>query len=149
MTKQTPFNFNQNNYKRVKDYLPPPTECRYCLGEVTIKHHKDYYGKEYGNYPWLYSCDGCKASVRIHPNTDIPLGVLADKRLKDQRKVIKNRFIQIGEDFNLHRGKMYDLLSSEMDIPKRNCHFGWFIEEDLTVAGEALNRVVKKLSRGR
>lgn len=145
--EQTPFDFFRSNYEKVKDYLPPPKTCRYCKGSVTIKHHKDYYGKVYGKYPWLYACNGCGASVGIHPNTDIPLGVLADKKLRKMRTVVKERFITIKDDFDISTSDMYTLLSLEMRIPKRECHFGWFTEERLMLAGEALDKLEKRIMR--
>ena len=77
---------------RVKDYMAPPTECRYCGGSVDIVTHDQLYGRTYSKWPYLYECSGCDAYVGMHPETDLPLGTLANKHLRDSRKVAKNMF---------------------------------------------------------
>lgn len=145
---QTPFDFDSKNYSFVRDILPPPTICHYCFSSVKIMSHKEYYGHDRGSYPWVYACTQCKASTGIHKNTDLPLGIIANKQLRAHRGEIKQRFLSICEDFEISIDEMYKILAKYMKISRRNCHFAWFLNKDLTLAGEMLGKIQRKLSNG-
>lgn len=119
------FKPNKKHYNRVKDKLAIPTTC-HCGGVVKVKHHSEIYGKPYGDWPWMYVCENgnCRASVGMHPQTDLPLGTLADAQTRGARRAAKQAFLEVHG--HLDKSEAYALLANILGIPKRECHFGWF-----------------------
>jgi len=111
---------------RVKNPLPPPDTCPYCDSNVDLITHKEKYGRNYGNWPFLYACRYCDAYVGLHPDTDIPLGTLADHQLREARKAAKARFHDLMRMNGFTRNEAYRWLKDAMGIDKKYCHFGWF-----------------------
>lgn len=116
---------------RVKDRLDAPTSCPYCDGKVELVSNAEiYHGMEYGDWPYAYLCRGCRAYVGLHPNTDLPLGTLADKETREARKSVKPRFFDLTRTrFGGDRSAAYLWLADRMGIPKEQCHFGMFTEQ--------------------
>lgn len=131
---------------KVSDRVPIPTQCRYCQGEVTLVTQEAFYGKSYGRWPYLYLCGSCLARVGLHPNTDIPLGTLADDRLRQQRQVAKTAFLHLRQIGGLTPTQAYTRLANVMGIPKRECHFAWFELKDCAAALAIINHEIDKVS---
>lgn len=131
---KTPQNPSRKAVKRVANPLPVPTTCHYCGGDVKCDHHNDVYGQEYGDWPWMYRCQNtaCGAYVGLHQFTNIPLGTLANKALRDARHTAKNLFNPIWQGFKyverrrIARTKAYEWLAGQLNIPTAECHFAWF-----------------------
>lgn len=122
--------------KRVTDGAPPPTECRYCSGDVELVSNSEVYkGREYGDWPYAYLCRPCDAYVGLHPNTDLPLGTLANKELRESRKVNKWLFIELTKDKGWSRTQAYHWLAKRMRIKPSRCHWGVFDIDDCEMAG--------------
>ena len=86
--------------RRVTAPMPAPEFCRYCRSTVSIRSNAAVYGgREYGAWPYVYLCDSsdCGAYVGIHPHTDIPLGTLADRELRESRKINKGAFLRLSK----------------------------------------------------
>lgn len=113
---------------RVKDPLPKPTECPYCAGVVELIENSRKYGRSYGAWPYMYACSECDAYVGLHPQTDIPLGTLADQPLREARKESKRVFFNWIAKEGIPRGKAYSRLAKMMGIETKHCHFGHFDE---------------------
>ncbi|NUT87145.1 hypothetical protein HNO91_11975 [Pseudomonas corrugata] len=117
--------------KRVKNPLPAPTICRYCAGFVDLVSNAEIYnGREYGDWPYAYLCEDCKAYVGVHPDTDIPLGTLAAAQLRKDRNTAKDAFHRVKEARGFSRSLAYQWLAGKMGIEVGACHFGWFEEDD-------------------
>ena len=84
----------------------------------------------------MYLCDNCEAYVGLHPNTDIPLGPLADKDLRGARKHHKADFLELQRLCGWRRKEAYAWLARKMNIPIEECHFGWFEIEQCEQAGK-------------
>lgn len=118
--------------KRVKNPLPVPTECRYCQGTVRLANNSEVYGRSYGSWPYLYLCENtqCRAYVGLHPRTDIPLGSLADARLREARKNEKRHFDRLWrpgpQAMFSNRSEAYSWLADKLEIPLAACHWAWF-----------------------
>ncbi|USD59038.1 hypothetical protein J4N45_10900 [Vibrio sp. SCSIO 43140] len=143
---KTPWNPSKRAIKRVKNPLPVPKTCCYCGSSVGILHHNDIYGREYGDWPWVYACSCCDSYVGLHPFTDIPLGTLADKTLRDTRNQCKRFFTRLHTYHGLSRNDAYHRLASEMGIDKESCHFGWFDIEQCVKAKNACLRIAETLT---
>ena len=127
---------------RVKDRLPAPTRCNCCDGMVELVSNAEiYHGREYGDWPYAYLCRGCGAYVGLHPNTDVPLGTLADKPTREARKSAKAVFMSlVGHLFKGDRTAGYAWLAAGMRIDPRRCHFGMFTVEQCAQAITFMNR---------
>lgn len=124
--------------KRVKDRLDPPTRCHLCSNPVRLALNREIYGQDYGAWPFVYLCRGCGAYVGLHPETDLPLGTLADRPTREARKYAKNLFMPIvNKRFKRNRDAAYGWLAREMGIDKRLCHFALFTEDQAHRAARA------------
>lgn len=112
--------------RRVKNPLPAPTECRHCQGPVDLVGNEAVYGRQYGKWPYLYRCVQCDAFVGLHPDTDIPLGTLAKKDLREARKSAKALFHEVQARKGWSRNQSYAWLATRTSTPPEECHFGWF-----------------------
>jgi len=121
--------------KRVKNPLPIPTACRYCGDSVVLVNNSEIYnGRTYGDWPYAYLCSGCRAYVGLHPDTDIPLGTLANDQLRKDRNASKAVFHRLKEDRGFSRTLAYQWLAGQMGISVDECHFGWFEHEQCAQA---------------
>lgn len=135
--------------KRVIDWVKPPVNC-HCCGEpgVILTGNDAVYGRSYGKWPYCYLCPHCNAYVGLHPDTDLPLGFMADSFDRDARKTAKDVFFCIcrikfevkGEAYcpkrkrmvkfkRIDRNAAYEWLSKTAGIERRRCHFAMFNEE--------------------
>lgn len=136
---------SRRNRKAV--YYPIPKECRYCGGEVIYVSNKEIYGKEYGadrGSNMCYLCVSCKASIGVHPYTDIPLGIMADDNLKTLKKEAHALFDPIWKNGQMTRTEAYRWLAKKLGIPERECHIGWFDEEMLMRVINGMKRLYSK-----
>lgn len=121
-----PYHPDPKAMKRVPA-MDPPTQCHLCIGEVVIVGHEEIYGgRKFGDWPWVYRCNGCGARVGMHPGTNIPLGTLADAPTRAARNELKKEFNRIWQDGWMNRSAAYAWLADQMDLDPSECHFGLF-----------------------
>lgn len=128
MSRELPFKVSASAVKRVKDPLPAPTKCN-CCGHndiLLLNNAHIYYGRSIGDFPWIYICSACGSYVGLHPNTDIPLGTLADEQTRKARVYVKDFFHRWMKVHGLRRSEAYKALSVRTGIRKAECHFGMF-----------------------
>lgn len=126
---KNPWNPSRRATARVLNPLPVPTVHEACGSAVEVAHHNDVYGREYSDWPWMYRCARCDATVGMHPFTNIPLGTLADKALRDTRRACKAPFETLWTQHHMTRDQAYAALAQHLGIPVGECHFGWFTRE--------------------
>lgn len=107
------------------DAYPIPAICPYCESEVIYTSNKVIYGKEFGNGK-CYKCTHCDAYVGVHNGTNIPLGRMANKELRELKKQAHALFDPIWKTKQKTRSEAYQDLANALGIPKNECHFGWF-----------------------
>jgi hypothetical protein len=116
--------------KRVKHPMRAPEHCPLCGCNVTLIRNDAIYGQIYGGWPFAYRCDDesadCGAFVGLHPDTDIPLGTLADRDLRAARSSAKGAWQRLSANEGWSRSKAYRWLASALEIDADTCHFGWF-----------------------
>ena len=125
----TPDNPSPTAIARVTNPLPAPTECPFCSSAVRVASHEAVYGRDYSDWPWMYHCTHCDASVGMHPFTHIPLGTMADRQLREVRKKAKAPFERIWRGGRMTRAQAYRALAEHLNLSARECHFGWFNAE--------------------
>lgn len=133
--------------RRVKDVMYPPKICHYCTGNVRLTNNSEVYnGRSFGEWPYVYLCVDCGAYVGLHPDTDLPTGMLANALTREARKAAKAPFMcLVRSQFGLDRNKAYEWLANKMEIPKVECHFAMFDEDR---AYEALAICLDQLFEG-
>lgn len=109
--------------------------CPYCgSGTHLIDSQIVYRGRGFG---WLWACNRypeCDAFVGCHPNSEKPLGRLADKKLRAAKMAAhaafdplwkwKSRRDRVGTQEA--RRKAYAWLSGQLGVANELCHIGMF-----------------------
>lgn len=147
----TPLNPSRKATARVKNKLPVPEVCPNCGKAVHLYNHDTWYGRTYGEWPWVYACEdrSCNSSVGLHPFTGIPLGTLANAELRSWRVRAKKAFAPLYTEHRMSRSQAYEWLAAQMSIAHtEDCHIGWFTAEQcktvLAVCGRKMAEPVKK-----
>jgi hypothetical protein len=99
--------------------------CGYCNEPPEFVDSKEIYGKSYG---MIYLCRVCRAYCGVHKGTDVALGRLANRELRELKKEAHHWFDQIWKSGKMSRSEAYDWLSKQLDIPVKYTHIGMFDE---------------------
>lgn len=123
---------------RVRDRIEPPKTCHCCGGPVKLTNNRDIYnGHSFGEWPFVYRCTQCQAYIGLHPDTDLPLGIMADRATVKARKEAKGAFQALTQErFAGKRSEAYAWLARALGISPSICHFGMFTEQQAGRAGE-------------
>lgn len=108
--------------------LKRPTLCDNCSSHrVALVSNHLQYGKLVGDWPLIYYCFKCKASVGCHFGTSIPLGRMADRDTRRERRRTHKYFDKLWQEglFGSRRSA-YIWLSQELGIKRSVCHIGLF-----------------------
>lgn len=135
--------------QRVRDWVHIPKQCHVCDRDGVVLVNNDViYGKSFGKWPYAYLCPHCRAYVGLHPDTDLPLGFMADTFIRDARKAAKIPFFTIcrikfertetvhdpksgrtGTIKRIDKNAAYRWLSGMTGIPPKLCHFAMMDEQ--------------------
>ena len=114
-----------------------PKTCNLCGGTVIFTSNAVIYGREYGSGR-CYLCTKCGAFVGTHkPWPREAMGLLADARMRKGKKLCHSLFDPFWRGKPKAQKKRQDLyfwLSTQLDIPFEDCHFGHFDLERLRAA---------------
>lgn len=130
--------------------------CQYCdrvarLVKGAIKFPKTPTVADHS----FWECEPCRAWVSCKKGTDIPLGNLADGKLREARRRGHRIFDPIwqlmqekkGGSRSAVRNTMYGWLATQLGVPAAECHFG-LLPYELTLKAivicEALQRELQK-----
>jgi len=101
--------------------------CQYCgkqaslvSGQTIYPHRPDLYNKVF------WQCEPCNAYVGVHVGSDKPLGVLANKELREAKRNAHGRFDLIWRGTNVTRSQTYKMLAVFLNIDIKDCHIGMF-----------------------
>jgi len=107
--------------------------CPYCGHPPLLTDTK--FGKR-------WECSPCGAYVGTHKGTEIPLGSLADPKLRERRQEVHKYFDQMWR-FAMHkrgiskhgaRGAAYEWLAEQMGLAQVECHIGMMDLEECALA---------------
>lgn len=105
-------------------------KCPYCGAEVILKDASFIYhsnkSKEWGKVWVCSSYPKCNSYVGCHKGTEIPLGRLANARLRTLKKEAHRQFDPMWKSGLMDRREAYKWLSKMLDIPQQECHIGMF-----------------------
>lgn len=121
-----------------------PKTCNLCGGSVIFTSNAVIYGREYGSGR-CYLCTKCSAFVGTHkPWPREAMGLLADARMRKGKKLchsLLDPFWRGKPKAQKKRQDLYFWLSTQLDIPFEDCHFGHFDLERLRAAYRILSGI--------
>lgn len=97
--------------------------CPYCKKPPVYVDSKEIYGVSHG---MMFLCRPCKAYCGVHPNTNIPLGRLANKSLREWRIKAHAAFDPLFKSNYMTRPEAYAWLSFNLKLPIIVTHIGMF-----------------------
>src|SRR6218665_2087549 len=116
----------------IKDALPAPQHCDNCCSiNIELTTNDRIYGRQYGDWPYIYFCCDCRAAVGCHPNTHIPLGRMADRATRQLRTKAHDEFDKLWRSGLMPRSKAYNWLASQLGIEASQCHISWLSKDQL------------------
>lgn len=105
-------------------------KCPYCGANVVLKDATFiYHSNKAKSYGKLWVCSNypkCDAYVGCHDHTEIPLGRLANPRLRSLKKEAHRQFDPIWKSGLMSRREAYKWLSDMLKINLEDCHIGMF-----------------------
>lgn len=113
-------------------YEKQPKKCPFCNGNIKYTSNAEVYGREYGNGK-CYLCKKCDAYVGVHDGTNIALGIIANKEMRQLKMQCHDIFDKLWRN-SKQRNELYFKLSKLMNIDRDHCHFGHFDTEELKLA---------------
>ena len=108
---------SRRNLKKVTYPLPKPTSCNICGGEGILIGNHYCYGLPRGDWPYVYLCTKCSASVGLHPHTDLPLGTLADSTTRRRRKEAHAAVRELRMLLGLSANSAREVVASTLGLP--------------------------------
>lgn len=100
--------------------------CPYCWQESKLINSEEFYGVYYG---MMYICKPCDAYVGCHKYTEVALGRLANKNLREFKKKAHECFDQIWQQKIMKRKEAYMWLSEQTGVPAEYMHIGMLGEQ--------------------
>lgn len=79
----------------------------------------------------LYICSNypeCDAYVRVHPGTNIPVGTMANRRLRELRKQAHREFDKLYKSGTMTKQEAYYWLAYMISAPLSQAHIGYLGE---------------------
>jgi hypothetical protein len=100
------------------------------------------YGKNRGEWPVVWYCLCCEASVGCHPFSVYPLGKMADRAVKTARQYVHGLLDPLWQSGQMTRGQAYARLAERMGIPPwESVHVGTMDLAQCTLAAECLREM--------
>ena len=97
--------------------------CPYCGNPAALVDSSVIFGHSYG---MIWQCQPCDARVGCHDGSEVPLGTLANGKLRRARREVHAAFDPLWRIGWLTRPKAYQWLGAQLKIPIEECHVGMF-----------------------
>jgi len=114
---------HKNKRKGVKN-IPP--RCPYC-GNQTVLRSADGIYRNNDRHEMLYVCKNypaCDAYVRVQKGTTLPLGVMANRELRELRAEAHRQFDKLYKHGYMSKADAYEWLAGILGVPTRDAHIG-------------------------
>ena len=141
--------------KKKKSTNHSSLRCPYCGGTVVYRSAEGIY-KDNSTDAMLYVCSNypeCDAYVRVHPGTKIPMGTMADHKLRALRITAHQHFDKLHKCGYMTRQEAYMWLANLISAPLSQAHIGYLGEYYcnlvITESDKLLNarRAIKEIKR--
>ena len=109
---------------------PENRRCPYCGSPVHLRSADGIY-RDNSRDTKLYVCaryPACDAYVRVHPGTIIPVGALADAKLRALRRTTHQHFDKLHESGLMTKEGAYGWLAFTLQSPLSQAHIGYLSE---------------------
>ena len=125
--------------------------CPYCGSTVVFRSAEGIY-KRNAEEHMLYVCKRypeCDAYVTVHKGTRIPMGIMADGKLRKLRIDAHHAFDRLHESGMMSRREAYDWLAYMIQSPLSQAHIGELGEYYCNVVIKESRNLYRKLSANR
>ncbi len=121
--------------------------CPYCQGEARLVDGRAVYPnrRDLWDKP-VWACLPCRAWVGCHPDTEVPLGRLADSALRAAKMAAHAAFDPIWREGRMTRKAAYRWLAAQMGIREADCHIGHFDLKQCKAVVDAVVRAAEQES---
>lgn len=118
--------------------------CDYCDEPAVLVDSSIVYKRSYGP---IWYCHEDQAWVGCHPNTEIALGTLANKQLRNARKRCKRMLnsLWMPEGAPMKRSEAYKWLSEAMDLRLAKTYVGMFNIEQCNLAYDLVQAYFRRM----
>lgn len=116
--------------KKGKGIRADSMRCPYCRSPVIYRSAEGIYRDNKSN-TMLYVCSRypeCDAYVRVHTGTKIPVGSMADHKLRALRREAHRYFNQLYESGYMGKDDAYQWLADQIGAPLSQAHIGYLGE---------------------
>lgn len=129
------------------------SRCPYCGAEVVLKdatfiYHNNKKAKNWGKVWVCSNYPNCNSYVGCHKGTDIPLGRLANERLRCLKSEAHKQFDPIWKSGLMSRKDAYKWLADMLKIDLDDCHIGMFdikmCQKVIHLCGKQDNEVINE-----
>lgn len=110
-------------HKRAQSIAP---RCPYCGGHSILRSADGIYKRE-GTDTMLYVCKNypaCDSYVRVHKGTKIPVGMMANGKLRSLRRETHHYFDQLYTKGLMTKQEAYLWLAAVLAVPLEHAHIG-------------------------
>lgn len=126
-------------------------KCPYCGSPVVLRSADGIY-KDNKNNTKLYVCSRypvCDAYVRTHSGTDLPVGSMADHRLRTFRRQAHKHFDRLYKSGLglMSKQEAYHWLASIIQAPLSHAHIGYLGEYYCNVVIKAASKLLENHRR--
>ncbi|MBR4122175.1 MAG: hypothetical protein IKR06_02690 [Erysipelotrichaceae bacterium] len=88
-----------------------------------------------------YRCPKCRMSVMTHPGTPIPLGDMANAKIRSERILLHEKFDRLYVKMHWSRKEAYEWMARNLGIPPERAHISMLTEEEC----EELRNLLKEM----
>lgn len=122
------------------------TKCPYCSSETKVVSEEFIYGRSYKNKSMICCVNfpKCDSYCGTHEEDGSSFGRLANKQLRQYKKVSHDAFDKIWMQKLLTRNEAYEWFSEELNIPLDYTHIGFFGIENCKKAITLSNEYMKQ-----
>jgi hypothetical protein len=112
-----------------------PTRCDTCWStDIAFKNEAELYDKQRRDWPWIWHCNKCDAIVGTHPGTNMPLGYMANKDIRNKRGKLHRLLDPLWQAKIYDRDVLYDALAHLLNMEPQECHVSTLRPKQLTIA---------------
>lgn len=121
--------------------------CDYCKSETRVTTEEEVYGVKYKGRAMIVckNFPHCDSYVGTD-DEGITLGRLANKTLRQYKKVAHDNFDKIWKEKHCERSELYEHMSNMLNIPGEYTHIGMFNEKTCKKVIDWAIRVYKDLT---
>lgn len=125
--------------------------CPYCGGRVHLRSAEGIY-VDNSRDTMLYVCKNyptCDTYVRVHAILNIPVGTMANKKLRAMRKDAHHYLDQLHKQGFMKKQEVYQWLADILHVPLSMAHVGYLGEYNCAVVIEESQRLLEQLQKKR